>query len=174
MQSEFLQKVGLVLVCAWEMEWRGGTSGVATSLCILSEECLRYCLTICWFFSLGDCHATKHAKLQFLHLPTQDSSWTSWARGPRWNPGYLWLVVSMCALSILSCSLLVFQVQFEWKNSKSSKKWTSNIHRDGTWYQPCYPPHSSILVMKSLPLYGGWLCRRFLDATTCVCLWFQY
>ncbi len=31
----------------------------------------------------------KHAKLQFLHLPTQDSSWTSWSRGPKWNPGYL-------------------------------------------------------------------------------------
>ncbi|CAK9873162.1 unnamed protein product [Sphagnum jensenii] len=26
---------------------RGGRSGVATRLCILSEECLRYCLTIC-------------------------------------------------------------------------------------------------------------------------------
>jgi hypothetical protein len=59
MQSEFLQKVGLVLIFAWEMEWRGGRSGVATSLCILSEECLRYCLTICWFFALGDCHATN-------------------------------------------------------------------------------------------------------------------
>jgi hypothetical protein len=173
MQSEFLQKVGLVLVCAWEMEWRGGTSGVATSLCILSEECLRYCLTICWFFSLGDCHATNMPNCSSCTCPPKILLEHHEQEGLG-NPGYLWLVVSMCALSTLSCSLLVFQVQFEWKNSKSSKKWTSNIHRDGTWYQPCYPPHSSILVMKSLPLYGGWLCRCFLVVTTCVCLWFQY
>ncbi len=63
----------------------------------------------------------------------------------------------------------------------SSAVWMKNLLgfkevnlRDGTWYQSCFPPHSSILVMKSLPLYGGWLCRHFLDVTTCVCLWIQY
>ncbi len=69
MQFEFLQKVGLVLICAWEMEWRGGRFRVATSLCILNEECLRYCLIIYWFFVLGDCHATNKPNCNSCTFP---------------------------------------------------------------------------------------------------------
>jgi hypothetical protein len=33
MQSKFLQKVGLVFVCAWKMEEGGGKFEIATNLC---------------------------------------------------------------------------------------------------------------------------------------------
>jgi hypothetical protein len=33
MQSKFLQKVGLILICAWKMEEGGGKYVVATNLC---------------------------------------------------------------------------------------------------------------------------------------------